>query len=104
MATVILELADDLMSALGDNSSDAAHTMRLAAAFQLCAEGRLSTSKAARLAGLSYDAFLNAAVEHRADLFPYSTEEIENELAHNVDRENLEAIKEDLRRGQPDHR
>ena len=50
MATVILELADDLMSALGDNSSDAAHTMRLAAAFQLCAEGRLSTSKAARLA------------------------------------------------------
>jgi predicted HTH domain antitoxin len=90
MATVTLELADDLLSALGDNSSEAARTMRLAAAFQLCAEGRLSTSKAARLAGLSYREFLDAAVQHKAELFPYTTEEIEKELALDVNRDGLD--------------
>lgn len=104
MASVTVDLSDDLVSALGATTSEAAQTVRLAAAFQLCAEGRLSTSKAAALAGLSYQDFLEAAAQHGAELFPYRPDEIAGELARDVDRDGLAAIQEGLRRGQPDRR
>jgi hypothetical protein len=49
------------LAKLQNGGSEPAETLRLAAAFSLCAHGELSTSQAARLAGMTYSDFLEAA-------------------------------------------
>ena len=72
-----------------------------ALAFNLCSRGDLSTSLAARLAGLSYEEFLQAAAQRHVELFPVDLDELKEELARPLpDDVNLEKIKEDLARAQ----
>ncbi len=52
MAKVTLEVPDDLVEKLSAGGNEAAQALRLAAAFSLCSRGELTTSQAARLAGL----------------------------------------------------
>jgi predicted HTH domain antitoxin len=101
MATIILELPDDQLEGLGDDIHTAAQTIRLAAAFHLCSRGGISTSRAARLAGLSYAGFLEAAVTHGVDLYRYDNAEIKEELDRPLpEGADLEAIKRELDRAQ----
>jgi predicted HTH domain antitoxin len=58
-----MELPDDLLAKLKNGGQDAGEALRLAAAFSLCSRGELSTSQAARLAGMTYAEFLEAAAE-----------------------------------------
>jgi hypothetical protein len=44
MASLTLEIPDDLLAKLKTPNRDAAHELRLAAAFSLCSAGELSTS------------------------------------------------------------
>src|SRR5437016_1629903 len=81
MATVTFQVPDDQLHGLGADADEAAKTLRLAAAFHLCGRGRISTGRAARLAGLSYAEFLAAATQQQVDLYHYDLEEIKTELS-----------------------
>src|SRR5437870_2336748 len=80
MASVTLELPEDLMEKLSAGSNDPAQVVRLAAAFSLCSRAELTTSQAARLAGLTYASFLAAAAQAKVDLFQYTIEELTEEI------------------------
>lgn len=99
MAIMTFEVPDDLVKKLSSTGNELDRTVRLAAAFSLCGRGELTTSQAARLAGLSYAGFLEAAARAKVDLFKYTVEELEEELARPLSGEvDVEAIKEELAR------
>ena len=80
MASVTVEIPDDLLLKFKDGGAEAGNALRLAAAFSLCSQGELSTSQAARLAGLTYADFLEAAVQAKVELFPIDFEEFKEEI------------------------
>lgn len=80
MANVTIDVPNDLLAKLTAGGGDAETTLRLAAAFSLCRQGELSTSQAARLAGLTYADFLKAAGRHEVELFPIDLEELKEEV------------------------
>jgi len=82
MAHVILEIPDDLVRKLSTVDMDVGGNLCLAAAFSLCSRGQLSTSQAARLAGLTYADFLEAAARAKVELFPINIEELKEEISH----------------------
>jgi predicted HTH domain antitoxin len=71
-----MQIPDDLLPKLENGGSDVGRELRLAAAFSLCSRGALSTSQAARLAGLAYADFLEAAAHAKIELFPVDLEEL----------------------------
>ncbi len=79
MAKVTVEIPDDLLVKLKNWGSEADTALRLAAAFSLCSRGELSTSQAARLAGLTYADFLEAAAQAKVELFPIDFDELKEE-------------------------
>jgi len=80
MATVTLEIPDDLLEKLRNAGQDVSQELRVAAAFSLCRRGALSTSQAARLAGMTYGEFLEAAAQARIELFQVDLEELKEEI------------------------
>jgi hypothetical protein len=80
MANITVEVPDELLSKLKNGTGGVGDALRLAAAFSLCARGELSTSQAARLAGLTYGAFLEAAARAKVVLFPVDLEELSEEV------------------------
>jgi predicted HTH domain antitoxin len=80
MASVTLEIPDDLLARLKKNGQEVSEAIRLAAAFSLCSRGELATSLAARLAGMSYADFLEAAAQAKIELFPVNLEEFKEEI------------------------
>jgi predicted HTH domain antitoxin len=100
MAKISLDIPDDLLPDMG-SPEVVARELLLAAAMDWCRRGELSTSQAARLVGLTYAEFLEAAVQRKADLYDYAADEIEAELARPLpEGANLEAIKQELARAQ----
>lgn len=81
MASVTVEIPDDLLVKLRIGGSEPGEALRLAAAFSLCSRGQLSTSQAARLAGLAYADFLEAAGQAKIELFPVNLEELKEEIS-----------------------
>jgi hypothetical protein len=81
MATVTLQVPDDVQARLNGDRGDVGAALRLAAAFSLCQRGELSTSQAARLAGLAYADFLDAAARAKVELFPISLDELTEEAS-----------------------
>ena len=79
MARVMVEIPDDLLGNLKNENGDPDATLRRVAAFFLCSRGELSTSQSARLAGLTYGEFLEAAARAKVMLFPVDLEELKEE-------------------------
>src|SRR5215469_10481458 len=79
MATITMVIPDDLFAKLKNGGGDPGQTLRLAAAFSLCSRGDLSTSQAARLAGMTYSDFLEAAARAKVTLYPVDMEELAEE-------------------------
>jgi hypothetical protein len=79
MASVTLKIPADLLGRLETESGGPAVTLRRVAAFFLCSWGELSASQAARLAGMIYGEFLEAAARARVTLFPVHVEELKDE-------------------------
>jgi predicted HTH domain antitoxin len=79
MASVTVEVPDELIAKLKSDGSQVGDTLRLAAAFSLCSRGELSTSQAARLAGMTYGDFLEAAARAKVVLFPVDLEELKEQ-------------------------
>jgi predicted HTH domain antitoxin len=80
MANLTLDIPDDLVNKLCSAGGEACLSLRLAAAFSLCSRGALSTSQAARLAGLTYADFIEAAAKAKVELFPVNMEELKEEI------------------------
>jgi predicted HTH domain antitoxin len=81
MASVTVQVPDDLLVKLTDGGREPGEALRLAAAFSLCSRGELSTSQAARLAGLTYADFIEAAARAKIELFPVDLEELKEEIS-----------------------
>lgn len=61
MTMITLPIPDDIHANLAADPNGPSRALRLAAAFSLCQQGKLSTSQAARLAELTYTAFLDVS-------------------------------------------
>ncbi len=71
----------DVLIAMSISKEQLAQEMRHFLAFRFFSEGRLSSGKAARLAGMSKIAFLSECGERGIDILPYSEDELRRELA-----------------------
>lgn len=101
MATVNLDIPEDLLQALGGTPEAVGRELRLTLALLLCHRGRISTGRAVRLAGVSYAEFLDASVRYDVSLFDVDVEELKQELGRPLpEGVDVEAIKEDLERAQ----
>jgi hypothetical protein len=69
MACVAVEVPEDLLVKLKNENREAREALRRIAAFFLCSRGELSTSQAARLGGMTYADFLEAAAHAKVELF-----------------------------------
>jgi predicted HTH domain antitoxin len=99
MATVALELAEEDVQLLGGDSEAAGKALRLATALLLCSRGRISTGRAARLAGLTYADLLKEAARNDVSLFDPDLEDLRQEVARPLP-EGIDAgvIKRDIER------
>lgn len=86
--TVTIELPDDAFSALRRSPDEFAQEMRLAAAVKWYEMGELSQGKAAELAGLSREAFIDALGRFGVGAIQTRPDELEQDLrAARGDRE-----------------
>ena len=92
MKELILTYPDDLERAVHMTPEELAAHIRLMAALKMFELGKLSSGKAAELAGLSRVEFLDMCGRYRVSVFNYMPEELEDEL-----QADLQA----LRRAQP---
>jgi predicted HTH domain antitoxin len=81
MASVTLEVPDDVVARLKKTGGEVSRELRIAAAFSLCSRGELSTSQAARLADMTYAEFLEAAARAKVELFPINVREFTEEVS-----------------------
>jgi predicted HTH domain antitoxin len=80
MQQITLELPDDLATAVQMTPEELQAQIRLMAAVKMFELGKLSSGKAAELAGLSRVAFLEACGRYRVSVFNYPPEELEAEM------------------------
>jgi predicted HTH domain antitoxin len=88
MKQLTLQYPDDLAQAVQLTPDELAAQVRLMAALKMFELGKLSSGKAAELAGLSRVEFLEACSRYRVSPFNYPGEELEGEL-----RADTEAIR-----------
>ena len=80
MATVTMELPEEVFSALRRSPEEFVREMRLAAAIHWYERGEISQEKAAQIAGLDRTDFLLALARERADAFVVDMEDLKHEL------------------------
>jgi predicted HTH domain antitoxin len=88
MKELILSYPDDLPQAVHLTPEELASQVRLMAALKMFELGKLSSGKAAELAGLSRAEFLDACGRYRVSPFSYAPDELEAEL-----RSDIESLK-----------
>ncbi|MDQ3814164.1 MAG: UPF0175 family protein [Armatimonadota bacterium] len=88
MKELIVNCPDDLNGAVQLTDEELASEIRLMAALKMFELGRLSSGKAAELAGLSRVEFLEACGRYRVPVVNYPPHELEAEL-----RSDLEAAR-----------
>ncbi len=82
MKPLVLNLPDDLPASVALTPGELESQVRLMAALKMFELGKLSSGKAAELAGLSKPAFLEACGLYRVSIFNYTDEEVARELEH----------------------
>jgi predicted HTH domain antitoxin len=80
MATVSLELPEEIFSALRRSPEEFVREMRLAAAIHWYTRGEISQEKAAQIAGLDRTDFLLALARERVDAFVVNFEDLKREI------------------------
>ncbi len=89
MAEVTVAYPDDLAEAVRVSGDRLEAHLRLMAALKLYELGQVSTSLAARVAGLTSQDFLEQAAHYGVSAFNYADDEIEDQL-----KSDLRAIRE----------
>jgi predicted HTH domain antitoxin len=82
---ITLEYPEDLESAVQTTPEELNAQIRLMAALKMFELGKLSSGKAAELAGMSRVEFLEQCGRYRVSVFNYSPEELEAELQADVE-------------------
>lgn len=80
MKELLLTYPDDLAQAVQMTADELSAQIRLMAALKMFELGKLSSGKAAELAGLSRGDFFEACGRYRVSIYNYPDEEIEAEL------------------------
>jgi predicted HTH domain antitoxin len=80
MATVSLELPEEIFSALRRSPEEFVREMRLAAAIHWYTRGEISQEKAAQISGLDRTDFLLALARERVDAFVVNFEDLKREI------------------------
>lgn len=81
MATLTLDLPEELFSALRRSPDEFGREMRLAAAIHWYQRGQVSQEKAAQIAGLDRTDFLSALAREGVDAFVVDFEDLDRELS-----------------------
>ncbi len=85
MKQMTLEYPDDLEPAVQTTPEEMQAQIRLMAALKMFELGKLSSGKAAELAGLSRVEFFEACGRYQVPLFNYPPEELEAELQSDLE-------------------
>lgn len=80
MARIVLDLPDEVFSALRRSPDEFSRELRLAAAIHWYQLGRISQEKAASIAGLDRTDFLLALARERLDVFKVDLDDLKREL------------------------
>lgn len=80
MASVVVELPDEVFSALRRSPDEFTRAMRLAAAIHWYQQGIVSQEKAACIAGLTRSGFLDALAKEKIDVFHVEMTDLDEEL------------------------
>jgi predicted HTH domain antitoxin len=88
MSQLVLTYPDEFELAVQTTREEMESQIRLMAALKMFELGKLSSGKAAELAGMSRVEFFEACGRYRVPIYNYSPEELEAEL-----RADLEALK-----------
>ncbi len=81
MATITVDLPEQIEQALNRTPGEIARDIKLYAALMLYQLGKLSSGMAAQMAGLSRVEFLYLCGEYGISVFQYTSEELDAELA-----------------------
>jgi len=80
MSMVQVEIPDEVLISLKETSQTVARELRLAAAVKLFELGKLSSGRAAQLAGLSRVEFLLALGRYQVSPFSLTPEQLEHDV------------------------
>jgi len=80
MATITLELPEDVFSALRRSPQEVSREVRLIAAIYWYQRGVVSQERAAEIAGVDRADFLAATARQKVDVFSIDIEELKREL------------------------
>jgi predicted HTH domain antitoxin len=84
MSELVLSYPDDLVEAIKLTPDELAAMVPLMAALKMFELGKISSGKAAELAGLSRVDFYDACARYRVSAFNYADSEVEAELLHDI--------------------
>jgi len=90
MKTLIVTFPNDFELAVSTTSEELEAQVRLMAALKMFELGKLSSGKAAELAGMSRVEFFEMCGRYRVSIFNYSPEDLESELQR--DGETLDKV------------
>ncbi|MBN1423031.1 UPF0175 family protein [Candidatus Fermentibacteria bacterium] len=79
MTSIMVQCPEEVLISLKEDAETFGRELSLAAAMKLCELGRLSSGRAAQLAGLSRVAFLSKTAEYRVPIFDASPEEVQED-------------------------
>ena len=80
MSTITIECPESILRSLHETEEHFAESMRLLCAIKLYEMGKLSSSRAAELAGVSRVLFFHKLAEYGVSLSPESSEELRSDL------------------------
>ena len=86
--SVSLEYPADVRETLREGKEEFAHELKMLAAVKLYELGKISSGKAAALAGLDRASFLIALGRYRVSIFNYTVDEVDREIAEAKARAN----------------
>ncbi|RMF83170.1 MAG: UPF0175 family protein [Nitrospinota bacterium] len=82
MRTIQIEIPDEIFLALKETPDGVSREIRMAAAAKLYELGKLSSGRAAELAGIPRVSFLQALARYGVSIFDMTQEELEQDLRH----------------------